>query len=228
MPPAAITGEPGRQDARPAGRRRARPASRPLARARDEQPLHPAGAQSRASAAAVVPERVVQPSTATSPSRTSIATRSCSPNRAAASVRKRGGEGGRADHDAVGAGREGRRDRSSRPVAAADLKREPARRCDALDELERGRAGESPVEVDEVQPSRAFVAKPPRELDRIAALDRDRLSAALARAGRRVPRARRSPGSPRSLVLTRYHAIMLAMARHNDTAKRARGTSSAS
>ena len=66
-----------------------------------------------------------------------------------------------------------------RPVAAPDLKGETPCSRDALDQVERRRAGESAVEVDEVQPRRAFVAKAPRQLDRITSLDRHCLPAAL-------------------------------------------------
>ena len=64
-------------------------------------------------------------------------------------------------------------------IATADLEWEPAGRRDALDEPERRRAAEGAVEVDEVEPSRTFVAEPARELDGIAALDRHRLAPAL-------------------------------------------------
>ena len=68
---------------------------------------------------------------------------------------------------------------SSRAVAAADLEWKPAGRRDALDEPERRRAGERSVEVDEMQPPRAFVAEPAGELDGVASLDRDRLAPSL-------------------------------------------------
>ena len=142
----------------------------------------PAAAQSSASVAAVVPELLVQPSTATSPSRTSIATTSCVGEPGGGLGEERGGEGGRPDHDAVGARRDRRGDRPVGAVAASDLERKPPGRGDAFDEPERRRAGECSVEVDEVQPPRAFVAEPPGELDRIASLDRDRLATALREA----------------------------------------------
>ena len=139
----------------------------------------PAAAQSRGELAAVVPELRVQPSTATSPSRTSIATTSCVAESGGRRGEERGGEGGRADHDAVGARRERVGDRASRAVAAADLERKPAGRGDALDEPERRRAVERAVEVDEMEAPRALVAEPPGELDGVAALDRDGLAPAL-------------------------------------------------
>ena len=75
-----------------------------------------------------------------------------------------------------------RRDRLDRPVAAADLEREAAGRRDALDEVERRRAAERAVEVDEVEPAGPLVAEAPGELDRVAALDRHRLAPALRQA----------------------------------------------
>ena len=56
---------------------------------------------------------------------------------------------------------------------------EAAGRGDALDEAERRAPGEGAVEIDEVEAAGALVAEPPRELDRVAALDRHRLAAAL-------------------------------------------------
>ena len=74
------------------------------------------------------------------------------------------------------------RDRTFGPIAAADLEREPARRRDALDETERRHAAERAVEIDEVEPPCSLVAEPPRELDRVAALDRYRLATPLVEA----------------------------------------------
>ena len=64
---------------------------------------------------------------------------------------ERGRERRGSDHDTIGAGGEGRTRWPRRAVAAADLQRQPAGRCDALDEPEGGRAGERAVEVDEVE-----------------------------------------------------------------------------
>ena len=64
-------------------------------------------------------------------------------------------------------------------VAAADLERKAAGRRDPLDEPERRRAAERPVEVDEVQAARSLVAEAAGELDGIASLDRDRLAPSL-------------------------------------------------
>ena len=169
------------------------------------------GAAPRRASAAVVPESLVQPSTATSPSRTSIATTSASPKRAAAAARKAGERAAVPDHDPVRARGERRGDRIERAVATADLEWQAAGRRDPLDELERRRAAERAVEVDEVEAARTFVAEAPRELDGIAALDRDRLAPPL-----------RKPHDPSledvdrgrhlelSVVLARYHAIMYA------------------
>ena len=90
-----------------------------------------------------------------------------------------GGEGGRADHDPICSGSHRRGDRIERAVSTADLQWQAAGRCDPLDELERRRAAEGAVEVDEVEPPRTFVAEPARELDGVAALHRDRLASAL-------------------------------------------------
>ena len=92
---------------------------------------------------------------------------------------ERGGERGRPDHDAVCPGGERRRDRFVGAVAAADLEREAAGRCDPLDEPERRRAAEGAVEIDEVEAAGTLVAEPPGELDGVAALDRDGLAASL-------------------------------------------------
>ena len=73
-------------------------------------------------------------------------------------------------------------DRSFGSIATSDLEWEPARGRDALDETQRRHAVEGAVEVDEVQPSRTLVAEPPRELDRISALDRHRLAPPLVEA----------------------------------------------
>ena len=178
IPPAAITGSPASRPRRAADR--SGPASEPSRPCSSRAAAaHRPARSSAASAAAVVPEPRVQPSTATSPSRTSIATTRRVAEAASRLSEEGGGEGGRADHDPIGARGERRRDRIERAVPTADLEWKPAGRRDPLDELERRRAAERAVEVDEVEAARTLVAEPAGELDGIAPLDRDRLASAL-------------------------------------------------
>jgi len=50
---------------------------------------------------------------------------------------------------------------------------------DTFDEIERGRATERAVEIDEVEAKRALIAEPTSELDGISALYGDGLTASL-------------------------------------------------
>ena len=181
MPPAAITGSPARKTSPRSST--SGPASDPSrAVLVTSSRLTPAAAQSCASAAAVVPELLVQPSTATSPSRTSIATTSRSANRVAAAVRKLGERAAVPTMTRSAPAAIASAIALVGAIAAPDLEREPARGCNALDEPERRSADECSVEVDEVQAPRALVAEPAGKLDGIAALDRHGLAPSLVEA----------------------------------------------
>ena len=95
--------------------------------------------------------------------------------------------------------------RHDRAVAAAHLHRQ-ADRDETLEQATRRRAGERAVEIDDVQSCGSVRGEPPRELDRIAALQRDLLA----------PSSAESHGTPCEHVhrrdhfeLTCYHASML-------------------
>ncbi len=91
-----------------------------------------------------------------------------------------GGERRRPDHHAIrpriqGGGRPPRASGSRPRPGAADRQRRDTR----VDEIERGGTRERAVEVDEMEPCRAFRGEAARELDGVAALDRDRLAPSL-------------------------------------------------
>ena len=142
----------------------------------------PAAAQSSASSAGVVPERRVQPSTAT----VAVADVDCDDQMLAEPLdgiaEESGRERGGSHHHAVGPSSDGGLDRVDRAVAAADLKREAPCGGDPFDEPERGHAAERAVEVHHVKPPRAVHPEVPSELDRVSTLDRHRLAPALREA----------------------------------------------
>ena len=79
------------------------------------------------------------------------------------------------------AGRERGVDQLEAAVAAADLDGNPGR-GDTLDQAQVRRPGEGAVEIDEVEPGRARGRETLRGRDRVAAVDRDPLAAALREA----------------------------------------------
>ena len=123
MPPAAITGSPDRSTS--PRRSTSGPASEPSRAVLVTRVGDPGRAQSSGEGCRRRARGRVQPSTATSPSRTSIATTSWSAN---GSRPRRGTCGERAavpDHDPVGACRDRRRDCAFGAIAAADLEGSP-------------------------------------------------------------------------------------------------------
>ena len=127
---------------------------------------------------AVTSEVRVQPSTATTPSRTSIATTRAAPKRATADVEELGLERGRADHDAIRTRFESGPDRLDRPVSATDLHGD-AGRGDRPDELERRITGEGAVEIDQVEATGSLGRIATSESERVASFERDGLAATL-------------------------------------------------
>ena len=90
-----------------------------------------------------------------------------------------GGEGRRPDHHAIRPRIQGGGHRLERPVAAPDLERQTTSVAHAREEIERGGTRERAVQVDEMQPCRAFRGEAARDLDGVASLDRDRLASSL-------------------------------------------------
>ena len=103
----------------------------------------------------------------------------------ASSSRIRVGEGGRAEHDAVGARRERAPDRRERAQAAAQLDRHGQLARDPLDVVEVDRlALAGAVEIDHVQEARARLDERARRLERVVGVDRLLVEVALAQPDR--------------------------------------------
>ena len=135
----------------------------------------------------------------------------------AAAARNAGESAAVPDHDAVGAGGDRRGDRVVGAIAAADLEREPAGGGDALDETERRRTPlNAPSRSTRCSRRAPSAAEPPRELDRVAALDRHGLPTSLREADDASLEDVDRRENVEVLVLTRYHAIMYEWPRTTD------------
>ena len=194
IPPAASTGSPAATTSASSRRRDPR-ASRPgSCSSRGVAPLLPRRSAVRARRA-----RAPRSPSSRRPRRGRRAHRR--PRRGArrAQPPRRGNVGERrgSDHHPVGPRVECRGNRRDRAVAAAHLYREADRGRRRSSEATRRRAGERAVEIDDVQSCRASSAASPRELNRIAALQRDLLAPSPARVARHALRARPPQGSLR-------------------------------
>ena len=178
IPPAAITGSRGGSTSRAV---EVGTCERAVARrARHEEPADPGVGARLARSAAVVPDDVSSPRRRPRPSRTSIATTSASPKRSTAVARKPGASAAvptitrSAPAASAALDRVAASDSRRRPGSGARRRPRPARRAPVT-----GLPLNAPSRSTRWSRARALAAEPPRELDGVAAFDRDGVTAPL-------------------------------------------------